>query len=375
MSQYIDDCNEQNEHIESLIRKMLYHDSDNNFYINMIDSGLSESDVTPISDCEDYRSLLQLFRLSIGEDIDGNPAINTVSITEGTVCIDTCTEQDISTSNLLYQCFYQDASGNIYLGVKQGFDSEVAAILNAFTGTYTTEQKNALNTFIVGVKDLFSIDTLNQKFDVFYILAAANTHDAQLNLCNLLNNTITEANAPTYTAFRGYTGNGINAYLNTNYNPSTQGVNVLQNSRTSGVYCRTNNIVNATAFFGAFNFASPYFHLGITTTNYQGRINQDGAGNFNTAHSSNLKGLLTVNRGDANSIMMRQNTNELQTLPTVSNGLSASNNILLSLSSVLNFTTNELAFHFDSSYMTKVENDSFIGLLETYLDVIGAGVL
>ena len=78
MSQYIDDCNDP-QLLESTFRQMIYTDG-TNLYLNIVDSGLTEDDVTPITDCTDYRTALQLLWLTIGQDVNGNPAIQTVSI-------------------------------------------------------------------------------------------------------------------------------------------------------------------------------------------------------------------------------------------------------------------------------------------------------
>jgi hypothetical protein len=374
MSQFIDECNEQNEHTESLIRKMLYHDSDNNFYINMIDSGLSESDVEPISDCEDYRTALQLFRLSIGEDINGNPAINTVSISEGSLCIDSCAHD--MPEPLVYKCFYKDASGNIYLGVKQGFDSEVANIISNFTGTYTADQLNALNTFIVGVKDLFGIDLLNEKFDTFYILAAANNTDAQLNLCNLGSHTITEVNAPTFTAFRGYAANGVNSYLNTNYSPANDGVNLVSNNSSYGFYSRTSrgvgtsvnlgsrNIAGFSAFLYQFaNNGGDYIGLSQATTGAKATTTTKGF--FITSRPSSSNIILSIS-GD-NSNIAQASTQVLTNQNQFIHALNTDGSPIL-------LDTLQTAFVFHASSLNASQCTSFYNLLQSYLTVLGAQI-
>ena len=79
MSQYIDDCNDP-QGIETIFKQLIWIDDDGNAYVNIVDSGLTEADVTPITDCTDFRTALQLFLLSIGIDNAGNPAIKTISI-------------------------------------------------------------------------------------------------------------------------------------------------------------------------------------------------------------------------------------------------------------------------------------------------------
>jgi hypothetical protein len=47
---------------------------------------------------------------------------------------------------------------------------------------------------------------------------------------------ITEINSPMFTRGKGYTGDGISAYLNLNYNPHSQGVNYTLNNNSFGYY-------------------------------------------------------------------------------------------------------------------------------------------
>lgn len=79
MSQYIDDCNDP-QLVETIFKELIWEDADGNLYVNIVDSGLSEADVTPLTDCDDYRTAIQLFLLAVGIDNAGNPAIKTVAI-------------------------------------------------------------------------------------------------------------------------------------------------------------------------------------------------------------------------------------------------------------------------------------------------------
>ena len=157
------------------------------------------------------------------------------------ILIDNCEESGFSLEALLRDCFYLDNSGNVYLGIKSttSYDAETERILATFTGTYTDEQKEGIDTLVIGLKSLFGITTLSEQFDAFYMLAAANTHDANLNWVEADHN-LTAGNAPTFTAFEGYTGNGANAYLATDYIPSTDTVNYTLTNCSFGVYSRTN---------------------------------------------------------------------------------------------------------------------------------------
>lgn len=69
-----------------------------------------------------------------------------------------------------------------------------------------------------------------QKLDVFWMLAAHDAQAARLNWKAPGTFTLTAVNSPTFTADRGYAGNGTTSYLNTGWNPSTNAVQTQQNN-------------------------------------------------------------------------------------------------------------------------------------------------
>src|SRR5690606_35810663 len=59
------------------------------------------------------------------------------------------------------------------------------------------------------------------KLDVLYLLAAADEQAARLNWKNPGTFTCTAVNSPTFTADRGFAGDGSTSYLDTNFNISS----------------------------------------------------------------------------------------------------------------------------------------------------------
>ena len=82
------------------------------------------------------------------------------------------------------------------------------------------------------------IDGNWQLLDRMWIMAADNQQNARVSIINPTSTQITEVNSPTWTKDQGYTGNGTSSYLNTNWNPSTQGVQYTLNSASVGLYTR-----------------------------------------------------------------------------------------------------------------------------------------
>lgn len=97
--------------------------------------------------------------------------------------------------------------------------------------------KGYYNTFFISLK---AGSNNFGKFDRFWWFGSQYQGNAAVSLKNPTSTDITEVNNPTWTQYRGYTGNGVDMYLDTNFNIGTSGVNYIQNSSSLGVYSRTN---------------------------------------------------------------------------------------------------------------------------------------
>lgn len=106
---------------------------------------------------------------------------------------------------------------------------------SGLNGTETAAYKALINGLVSD--GIFSL------LDALYIFATNTTATANLNLCGT-NSTITSTAAPSFAADIGYTGNGTTQFLNTNFNPATQGVNVTANSNSMGVYLTNSRAAN-----------------------------------------------------------------------------------------------------------------------------------
>ena len=161
-----------------------------------------------------------------------------------------------------YNSFYYEAA----------FSASATAYFNQVTsngGSLTNAEKTYINTFIGALGSDFA------EFDRLWIHGLSDSVAARTSLANPTSTMITAVNSPTFTASQGYTGNGTTNYLNTNYNPTTNGVKYTLNSASLYVYSRTN--VNGSRFdIGHANLTS-YSILDIRDSGYFFRsINQIG---------------------------------------------------------------------------------------------------
>ena len=124
----------------------------------------------------------------------------------------------------------------VYLGTNEVWantDSDYQAILDyATTQGYTLPsagQQALQNQLVVDLKDA----GVWSKLDTFAVFATDGDSDfALIDWIRL--SQYTAVNSPTFTTNDGFAGNGTSSYIDTNYNPSTSGVNFTLNDACIG---------------------------------------------------------------------------------------------------------------------------------------------
>ena len=112
------------------------------------------------------------------------------------------------------------------------YETEYAAILDKATALGYTLPSEAVklkqNTLLASMK----ADGVWAKLDVFYVFAVDNNASAfaTLNWKNPNANQSTLVSSPTFVNKGGFQGNGTSSYIDTNFNPLTQGVQYNQNN-------------------------------------------------------------------------------------------------------------------------------------------------
>lgn len=121
-----------------------------------------------------------------------------------------------------------------------GFDPDYQAVLDYMTSegytlpTATTQEYQ--NTLVADLKSA----GVWSKLDSFSVFATDGDSDAALVDWKRLV-TMTAVNAPTFTSLEGFTGDGVSAYIDTGYNPTTDGVNYTINDASVFWYKRERN--------------------------------------------------------------------------------------------------------------------------------------
>lgn len=255
-------------------------------------------------------------------------------------------------------------------------DPEYLAVEAFYSQVPSTTWRNAASQFFIDVRDALGLATLGDGFDFMYLLAHENAGDALINIVNPGTYDATNVNAMAFEASRGYTGNGSSSYLNSNYNPATQGVNYLQNSASFGVYIRSDLDNSNYADGGAVGGPNRDTRLNARFSNFVvGNININPNVLFGTNTSS--LSLHVINRSGSNQsniykagVSIVSETNTSVGVPNNNFFLGAFNNSGVAAF----FSARQYAFAFAGGSMNTTQQVGFFMAVETFMDAIGAGV-
>lgn len=136
------------------------------------------------------------------------------------------------------------------IGLNDGGYTFINAEASALVARFTTPPTNARKVLIDNLVGSLKTAGVWAKLDCLYVMAAETAQAAQRNWIKDAHN-LSPVNSPTFTVDRGYDFNGSTQYLNTQYTPSTQAVQYLQDSASLFVWC-TENVQGDGYSIGAF---------------------------------------------------------------------------------------------------------------------------
>lgn len=129
------------------------------------------------------------------------------------------------------------------------------------------------------------------KCDALYVFKSSSTGNAQLSLVSATFN-VTLNNTPTFTADQGYTGNGSNMSIDTNFDPTTaSSPNFVANSATFFVWSNTSAADNNSAGGDVGEHTAIYQRQGSTSffnindLSYDSVSNSDGSGMYSVSRT------------------------------------------------------------------------------------------
>lgn len=243
------------------------------------------------------------------------------------------------------------------------FLSRVASVPATLDATHSTAYTNLICGLVT--------DGVWTKLDGLYILATntvtgTNTSVALLNLVSASFSPATPSNGPTFTADRGYTGNGSNASLSTGFNPSTAGGNWTLNSAHMSVWQVTvganQSDIGTSGDIIMPNFSGNTF-MWLDAGTGGGAIAADpsnnGIGHYISSRTS------STNRDGYKNGASLGNANS-STTTALSNS-----NVLLLGATANSFTAGQVAESSMGGALTSTDATNFYNRLRTYMTAVG----
>lgn len=255
-----------------------------------------------------------------------------------------------------------------------GFCQEYQAVYDAYTTKPDATYSAIWNTMIDDIQTK-GPDPYWDSLDVFYFYAV-HTNAAGEALINWeLPGTFdaTAYNAPTHTAYEGFTG-ADTKYIDCNWNPSVNGVNYVQNSASVGCYIRTD--VDEAKFDMGVKSAHTTYLQSKNGGNVFARVNSGGGGTGGVV--ANSLGMFIANRVLASHQDVWKNKVRVQHVAEVSTGVPQASVYTLAFNNggpASSFISKQLSLAFAGSGLSTTAITTITDAVETCMDAMGKGVI
>lgn len=218
--------------------------------------------------------------------------------------------------------------------------------------------------------DSLTANGIWDSLDVACILANNTSANALLDIKGYKNGT--GVNSPSFTAYRGYTSNGTTSYINTNYNPSTNGIKLTANSISFGAYSRTDAQTNSIIMGNLGTGPNRYFYIYPRYTNGNCIFTPNSTTDVSFAVSNSL-GLFSSNRSSSSSVQLYKNGSQLTSTSSTASTLASNNLYVLCYNENGTpnlFTTRQVAFYFIAKSMSAQQQLNLYNCLQSKVKAI-----
>ena len=191
---------------------------------------------------------------------------------------------------------------NIYVKSRFNFDVSYQAVLNyAIVQGHTlpsSAQRIKQNNLVVSLKNA---NYWNRFDSLAQFSTDGDTNFALIDWKRL--SQMTAINSPIFTTNQGFKTNGTSSYINTNFNPSLNGVNYTQNS--AGISANTFSLSSSNRYVvGTLSTADGAARIRATTSNAEYQMNGSIVSNA-SGINSNIIGNVHMDRLSSNQIVMQ----------------------------------------------------------------------
>jgi len=254
------------------------------------------------------------------------------------------------------------------------FCAEYRAVYDSWTNKPSTADSAKYNTWVLSK----IADGTWAKKDVLYNFAVHTNADGEalVNWKNPGTHDATLVNAPAFVAYEGFTGDGVSAYINSNWNPTSHGVNYTFNNASVGVYSRIDanggyvDIGGRTS--GTAN--SVYFYT-KNGGEFRCRFHEADLTGFATADSL---GMHIATRIDANNKRYYKNNVYLGNVVAAVNTFPNADYYILAMNTgagANTFSPRQLSMAFCGASLDLAEITILTNAFEAYMDSQGTGII
>ena len=201
------------------------------------------------------------------------------------------------------------------------YDSKADSLFALYTKmgySISTYRKSCINALYLRLKNAFGVQYINQIFDRFWI-KNINSRLTLVDLANLDTNAV-EVNTVVFIADSGYVGN-TSGYINTKFNPSTDGIVYTQNDASMGFYhWKEGTTQNAWDYGAAWTGGSPYRVCDVIAKTFPAKsyCALNSPTSIITDYLGTTIGLFGVTRGESAGVLNYQVGDTTYTLSTSS---------------------------------------------------------
>ena len=249
------------------------------------------------------------------------------------------------------------------------FDSDAQAIINNMSVTPNSARQIIINDMVVQLKNDGNWD----KLDTLWVMAAHTDQAGGLNWKIPTGTPLTEINTPTFIIDEGFLSDGSMSYLETNFDPSIDGVNYTQNDCSMGLYCRTNLDENSSDM--GMLVTGPKYRNYIQLRNGGITYVLMNQGGFEGEVNSSTLGTISGERTGANAVETFRNGISLGTHTQVSSALRTGEHFILARfndGGVVNFSNRQLSIAFHGSTLNHL---TLHNALNDYMTSLGKNVV
>lgn len=251
-----------------------------------------------------------------------------------------------------------------------GYDGAAVTLFAAMTTAPTSARKVLIDRTIRSLKAA----GIWSKLDDVQVYAAHDEQAALLNWKNPGTFNGTNVSGTAFVADRGFTGDGVADYIDTNFNPSTAGGNYAQNSACFGVWNRTTGVTAGSdaGWFDGTDGTLVDTRGTSDTVNF--RINQAAASNGTPGAATDGSGLGIANRSASNATQYYRNGVAITVAGNPNQVSTALNNATLNCGRVTaaSFNINQFAACIIGGSLSAAEQAALYAAMLAYMQGVGA---